>query len=709
MIKKKKIILFILVFMVILGLIGGTYAYLSWVTSEEQKTQVTFTATEGFSCSADMGGAIKSGDARIIPTTVSETTRGNYIKRELVVNPTITVSNKTIYMDLWLDINSLGIGLSNSVNFKYALTTSSTSPTTGVVSSGNFNGKITGDKVNLLTSKDYNATTTDTYYLWIWLDAEETSSETMNQSFSLSLNGNCMDNYTQANKPDIKDGMIPVVISSDGVTSTVSEDDASWYNYNNQEWANMVLVSDSSRSTYQNTSGVVVSEDDILAYYVWIPRYKYRIPEVKCSTLTNPTYEEYPECYVYVLSDSDKTLLINWWYSYVQDAINQGFVSGPYTLEEATTDVNNALQTGTLSNTSLGIEVSTPEFIDIYNQNNSDNQITYTTEFSSSKNYTDPREIDIIYEDKSTNKSLGDAVNTYYTHPAFTFGDTEVNGIWVGKFETGGTATAPLIKPNIRSLSAQKVSKEFTTAQIFGTSTYGMTSNVDAHMMKNSEWGAVAYLSHSRYGVNREVYINNSSGFYTGRSGGNVGGSTAINTVYTSQTSTKQYNTYGFYTWDGYLLEYNTNTKSSIHDISKVASTTGNITGVYDMSGGAWEYVMGYYSPASSTWGATESDNKAGFSSQPDSKYYDDYTTTSSLTACNGGICYGHGLSEVSNWYGDEAYFVYGSEPWFKRGGYCGSGSNAGAFSFSYDNGGFSADYLAAYLMAARSVLLAGS
>ena len=441
-----------------------------------------------------------------------------------------------------------------------------------------------------------------------------------------------------------------------------------------------------------------MSEEDILAYYVWIPRYKYRIPEVKCSTLTNPTYEEYPECYVYVLSDSDKTLLINWGHAYAQSA---GFTS--YTLEELTTDVNNALQTGTFSNATLGIEMPTSQLIDIYNQNNSDNHITYTMEFSSSNNITTvPREIDIIYEDKSTNKSLGDAVNTYYTHPAFTFGNTEVNGIWVGKFETGGTATAPLIKPNISSLRNQTVSAEFTTAQIFGTSTYGMTSNVDAHMMKNSEWGAVAYLSHSRYGANREIYINNSSEYYTGRSGGNVGGSTAINTVYTNQTSTTLYNSSGFYTWDGYLLEYNTNTKSGTHDISKVASTTGNITGVYDMSGGAYEYVMGYYSPAGSTWGATSSGDYAGFSSQPNSKYYDDYTTTNSLTACNGGICYGHGLSEVSDWYDDRAYFVDASNPWFLRGGYYNNVSSAGSFRFKYYNGN-------ARDWAARSVLVVGS
>ena len=702
--KKKKVMGVLFTLTIIFTIIGSTFAYLSWSSSEEQKTNVTFTKEAGFSCSVNGGGNIAEGDVILMPTVVNDNTTSYYIKRTITVNPTITDSLLPIYMDLWLDINSLGTGLSNSLNLKYALTTSSTSPTTGVVSSGNFNGKIAGDKINLLTSKEYTATTTDTYYLWIWLDAEETSSDTMNQSFSLSLGGSCMNNVP-ASKPDIKDGMIPVVISSNGITSTVSEDDASWYNYNNKEWANMVLVSDSSRSTYQNTSGVVVSEDDILAYYVWIPRYKYRIwttstsskgseqeidiifeskdttkstGKVSCTSLTNPTYAEYPECYglPYFMSDSDKEVFISW----VRFMVINSFELDTFTLEQATTLVNESFQSGYF--TMNGVSMTVDEVVDMYNSNNE-------TNISVSKKYI------------SSNETI--VKNYYITHPVFTFGNTEVSGIWVGKFETGGTDTKPKIKPNISSLRYQTVSEEFTTAQIFGTSTYGMTSNVDAHMMKNSEWGAVAYLSHSRYGANREIYINNSSGYYTGRSGGNVGGSTAINTIYTSQTSTSQYNTYGFYTWDGYLLEYNTNTKSSTHDISKVASTTGNITGVYDMSGGAWEYVMGYYSPAGSTWGATSSSNSAGFSSQPNSKYYDDYTATNSLTACNGGICYGHGLSEVSGWYDDHAYFVDASSPWFLRGGHFYSGSSAGTFNFSSDFG--SADGF----RAARSVLVVGS
>ncbi len=589
--KNRNILTILLVLTIIFTIMGGSLAYYNWQTSESQKTVVTFTIENEFSCSADGGGNISS--VNIAPTTCT----GSYaLKRTIKAMPKLSVAS-SIYMDLWLDINEIGTGLSNSNNFKYALTTSSTSCETGLVTSGTFTGTKAGDKISLLSSQKYTQTMTDTYYLYIWLDSAETSTETMNQSFSLSLNGECTDEakaYSESilngAAPELDDGMIPVVIDNSGsetTIKTISKNDSNWYNYESKKWANVVLTTSSSRSKYLDTTDVVVSESDILAYLVWIPRYKYKI-----------------------------------W--------------------TTTTSSNGSEQT-----------------------------------------------IDIVFEDKTTPKSTGTTVGSYRTHPAFTFGDTELNGIWVGKFETTGDATTPTVKPNLQSLTNQNPSTQFSTAQKFGTSTYGSTSKIDAHMMKNSEWGAVAYLSHSKYGVNREVYINNSSSCYTGRSGGNVGGSTAINTVYMNQTSTDQYNTYGFYTWDGYLLDYNTNTKSSTHDMSKVASTTGNITGVYGMSGGAWEYVMGYYSGASTTWGASSYSNYAGFSSKPDSKYYDDYTSDKSLTACNGGICYGHALSETANWYSDYAFFVGSTWPWFGRGGSYSSGaSSAGAFYSNGNNGG---------------------
>ena len=384
-------------------------------------------------------------------------------------------------------------------------------------------------------------------------------------------------NNTGIEIPNLE-GLIPIVFdtSTGTVVKTISASDSDWYNYDEQKWANAVLVTETSRSTYLNTSGVTVSEDDILGYFVWIPRYKYKI---------------------------------------------------------------------------------------------------WTTTASSSGS---EQEIEIVFESKDTEKSEGTAVDEYYTHPAFTFGNSKLDGFWIGKFETTGTDTQPTVKPNLQSLRNQNISTQFATALNFaggtqsgstvtfsGNSTYGLTSSFDSHMLNNNEWGAVAYLSRSKYGANREVYVNNSSGYYTGRSGGNVGGSTPINGTYTAQTSTTQYNTYGFYTWDGYLLDYGTNTQSSTRELNKVASTTGNIYGVYDMAGGAWEYIMGNFN---STAG------NSGFSTFPNDKYINLYsssiftgTNSTNNSLCTLATCGGQALYETKGWYHDSSYFVISSTPWFRR------------------------------------------
>ena len=583
---KKTIIISFVVSCLVILLTGGTYAYLSWSSSSEQNTIVTFTKEAGYSCSANGGGNITEGDVVIAPTDC--TTGKHVIKREITVNPSITDINMPIYMDLWLNINSMGTGLSNSNNFKYSLTTSSTNCETDVVSSGTFTGKTAGDKVTILNGNTYTSTTTETYYLYIWLDKEETSSDTMDQSFSLSLGGQCTNEIsTEPNVPVLDTGMIPIVFDTSDSTKvkTISASDSNWYNYDEQKWANAVLVTESSRSNYLNTTGVTVSELDILGYFVWIPRYKYKI---------------------------------------------------------------------------------------------------WTTGVSSKGN---EQEIDIVFEGKNIPKSIATQVGEYYTHPAFTFGDTELDGFWIGKFETTGTSDQPTVKPDIISLRSKNISTRFATALKFaggtqsdstitftGNSTYGLTSKTDSHMLKKREWGAVAYLSHSRYGANREIYINNSSKYYTGRSGGNVPGSTPINGTYTNQTSTTQYNSYGFYTWDGYLLNYNTNTKSTTRDLNKVASTTGNIYGVYDMSGGAYDYVMGNYN---NTIGGS------GFTTLPDIKYYDLYTIAS-IRSCTIATCGGHAINETAFWYSDTLNFVSSNSPWLWCGGEAMNGVNTGIF----DNNG---------------------
>ena len=259
---------------------------------------------------------------------------------------------------------------------------------------------------------------------------------------------------------------------------------------------------------------------------------------------------------------------------------------------------------------------------------------------------------------------------SYKVHPAFNFGGTELSGIWFGKFEIGGTLISEctnescdisniVVKPNVSSLRIQNLSSFFYAArsmQMNSSNPYGFSSTSgDLHMSKNSEWGAVAYLSQSKYGkygnsnyegTNKEVYQNKSGGYITGMSNGTPG---------TSTTNTQ--------------VSYDT------PDTGYGASTTGTIYGVYDMIGGTWEYVMGNYNNITQL---------SGFSSLPEAKYYDLYTTEDITTACDGGICYGHALSETAGWYQDYQEFISSDYPWFLRGGNYDHGTSAGIFTFNY-------------------------
>ena len=175
-----------------------------------------------------------------------------------------------------------------------------------------------------------------------------------------------------------------------------------------------------------------------------------------------------------------------------------------------------------------------------------------------------------------------------------------------------------------------------------------VSSEVDTHMSKNNEWGAVAYLTQSIYGrcsgsnACVEVGINNNSAYTTG-----IGAAPG-----TSSTSSV------------------TNTYDTVLGMS--ASTTGNIYGIYDMSGGALEYVMGIYN---------KTINSSSFSSLPNEKYYNNYTTTTYQ---------GHALTETSRWYNDNLsnFSSSSSYYWLDRGGYYNNTTSAGLFSVFIYSGG---------------------
>ena len=256
---------------------------------------------------------------------------------------------------------------------------------------------------------------------------------------------------------------------------------------------------------------------------------------------------------------------------------------------------------------------------------------------------------------------------------AFTFGDKELSGFWYGKFEISHTTLASnktknnlgctnetcsnangiIIKPNVNSLRNNNVSNLFFASRSMeqtGNSFGFVNIEVDTHMSKNNEWGAVAYLTQIIYGrctsntTCTEVGINNNTSYITGI--GDKPSSTA------SSVKTNTYNTIS----------------------GKNASTTGTIYGIYDMSGGAWEYVMGVYSNKISD---------SGFSSLPDNKYYNNYTATSYT---------GHAISETKGWYNDQSFSVYFSvSPWFKRSCYYDDGELSGMFAF-YGSSGINGD-----------------
>ena len=123
---------------------------------------------------------------------------------------------------------------------------------------------------------------------------------------------------------------------------------------------------------------------------------------------------------------------------------------------------------------------------------------------------------------------------------------------------------------------------------------------------------------------------------------------------------------------------------------------------MYDMSGGAWEYVMGNMVNSS---GSFYSSN-AGFSSAPNAKYYDKYTYSSDWSTHSRGKL-GDATKETlksygnskGGWYDDYAHFVYSSYSWFIRGGHCNRGSGAGVFCFYRGTGNASS------VSSARAVL----
>lgn len=211
---------------------------------------------------------------------------------------------------------------------------------------------------------------------------------------------------------------------------------------------------------------------------------------------------------------------------------------------------------------------------------------------------------------------------------------------------------------------------------------------MDSHLTKNSEWGAVTYLAHSKYGRNgTKVTINNIAlpetaygiETITGYAGNNVNAGPNIIDE-TKEMLKDSYNekSYAWYTKEG-----------------KLGSTTGNLYGVYDMNGGASEYTAGYIASINPELGNFYAESM--MQNQSSTKYYTVYKASTNETESDyeaNKMVYGDAIAETSklgtgynSWFGETSIYIQKNVGFFLRSGGYDRGKYSGLFDFSNHSG----------------------
>jgi len=291
----------------------------------------------------------------------------------------------------------------------------------------------------------------------------------------------------------------------------------------------------------------------------------------------------------------------------------------------------------------------------------------------------------------------GGSMSDFVVHPAFDYDGKHLTGFWMGKYESSHTncttdaatgnasytgSEVMQIRANVTSWRNLSIGDAFTTCLNMNKANnpYKLSTSdsvVDPHMVKNTEWGACSYLSKSKYGKEtEEVFINNSSDFITGNAGNtaDAAGAAGVTNAYHTANGMK-------------------------------ASTTGNITGIYDMSGGNWERVAAYVPNGHEHLEKYGKDLVNGAAKYKDiyqaAKQWTEATTDTAAehyalsTPANGK--YGDAVWETSSksedpwkdsWYSNRSGFSYSTGPFLDRGGNYADMSSAGMFYFGRTGGG---------------------
>ena len=399
------------------------------------------------------------------------------------------------------------------------------------------------------------------------------------------LEGTSYNTTDTPNHPVSKEGMTAITYNeSTGETTNVSDSNGTdWYSYVENKDDDMTDggTTDGGDSHWANAEVITtVDDEEIKSYFVWIPRYTYRI----------------------IYFDS-------------ADSANE-YRAGTLTEEQALAE--NKIEGYSDARGIVDTEGKTKEGVSVQTAIPVDNKYFKTHPvFDGDVNYGG------WAEDDGT--------------------PVKLQGIWVAKYEassvegnsnssSGDNVTTKHVKiqPGVSSWRYITIGNVFTVAK-----NYNQT--LSSHLMKNSEWGAVAYLTESKYGRNgTEVTINNNGSTY--------------------------------YTGGGSGITYINNTNQS---------STGNIYGIYDLSGNAYEYVAGYYGMSSNLI------NGSSFAKGTS----DAYSTAYNGTTESSNYIYGDTTYETHRWNSDGASFVDSNLPFFVRGGYLYDGTSAGVFYFYYYDG----------------------
>ncbi len=450
---------------------------------------------------------------------------------------------------------------------------------------------------------------------------------------------------------DLDANMIPVKYTGSTTnaqwTSLANPEDSSnqgnWYNYNNKQWANAVTVKDPSK--YKGKS-MVVEQSDILGFWVYIPRYAYEVMRRDGTDKPVPA---------------------------------QNFL---ISFEKTTTPKRRP--------------AVCPE---------------------KGKDYREDCDLDRNYiKGKPSNQG------TWATHPAFTFGTKELNGIWFAKFETTGTASQPTVLPNQAHISGyysgmnNQVGNFYSLSKTIGINdpqnvgggNFTATQNnhhlarLSSHMANNNDWGAATYLSASKYGAGYNGVQINSQSDNRNNGNGDTYGTTGCGPYANgdvSQYGNKSDVKHGGISTGSLGTQQacsSDGTRAYNGTLGQLASTTNNPTGIYDMSGGGYEYAAASYN------NDLNSSSTDYFSQSAHPPYVNVYNF-SNFNSCTYQTCGGQALYETHNglrsgvgynmWLNQSAYFVEwdnSSHPWFIRGGVYSANSIGGLFYAYGHNGGAS-------------------